>query len=37
MAEANDEDGYWHGIEDLVIEGINVNHKTKKIELMIGS
>ena len=36
-AETDDDNGYWHGIEDLVIEGININHKTKKIELFVGS
>lgn len=28
---------YWHGIDDLTIEGISVNHKTKKITLNVGS
>lgn len=32
-AEKDDENGYWHGIEDLVIEGIRVNHQSKKIRL----
>lgn len=36
-AEKDDEDGYWHGIGDLVIEGITVDHKKKKITLDIGS
>lgn len=36
-AEKDDEQGYWHGIEDLVVEGITVNHKTKVIRLDIGS
>lgn len=29
--------GYWHGIEDLIIEGISVNHTKKKITLSVGS
>lgn len=36
-AERDDDDGYWHGIGDLVIEGITVDHKKKKITLDIGS
>ena len=36
VCEADNGDGYWHGIEDLVIEGIKVNHETKKITLSIG-
>lgn len=36
-AEKDDDDGYWHGIEDLVIEGVRVNHKTKTIRLDVGS
>jgi hypothetical protein len=36
-AEKDDDDGYWHGIGDLVIEGIQVNHKSKVIRLGIGS
>lgn len=36
-AEKDDDDGYWHGIEDLVIEGISVNHKRKIIRLDVGS
>jgi len=36
-AEKDDNDGYWHGIGDLVIEGIQVNHKSKIITLYIGS
>jgi hypothetical protein len=35
--ERDDNDGYWHGIEDLVIEGIRVDHKSKIIRLSIGS
>ncbi len=37
LAEKDDEDDYWHSIDDLVIEAIYVNHKTKKITLDIGS
>jgi hypothetical protein len=36
-AERSDDDGYWHGIEDLVIEGIRVNHRSKTIRLDVGS
>lgn len=36
-AERDDDDGYWHGIDDLVIEGIRVNHKKKTIRLDVGS
>lgn len=36
-ADRDDDDGYWHGIEDLVIEGIRVNHKKKTIRLDVGS
>jgi hypothetical protein len=36
-AEKDDNDGYWHGIGDLVIEGIQVNHKSKIIRLSVGS
>jgi hypothetical protein len=36
-AEKDDEQGYWHGIGDLVIEGIKVNHKKKLITLDVGS
>jgi len=37
IADKDEDNSYWHGIEDLVIEGININHKTKKITLYIGS
>lgn len=30
-------DGYWHAIEDLVIEGITVDHDQKTIQLNVGS
>jgi hypothetical protein len=36
-AERDDDDGYWHGIDDLVIEGVRVNHRTKTIRLDVGS
>lgn len=36
-AQTDKQQGYWHGIEDLVVEGITVNHKTRKIRLDIGS
>jgi hypothetical protein len=29
--------GYWHGIGDLFVEGIKVNHQSKKITLEVGS
>jgi hypothetical protein len=29
--------GYWHGIGDLFIEGIKVNHQIKQITLEVGS
>jgi hypothetical protein len=29
--------GYWHGIEDLYIEGITINHAKKLIKLSVGS
>lgn len=33
----NKEDGYWHGIGDLKIEGIDVDHSKKTIKLHVGS
>ena len=36
-AKKSKTNGYWHGMEDLYLEGINVDHKTKKITLDIGS
>lgn len=36
-AERDDDDSYWHGIDDLVIEGIRVNHKRKTIRLDVGA
>lgn len=36
-AEKQDDNGYWHGIEDLAIQGIRVNHKKKEITLDVGS
>lgn len=32
-----DKNGYWHGIEDLVIESILVDHQKKTIHLYVGS
>src|ERR1035437_6945476 len=32
-AEIDDDDGYWHGIEDLALEGAYVDHKKKEITL----
>ena len=29
--------GYWHGIGDLYLEGIDLNHKDKTIRLSVGS
>ena len=37
LADRDEDDGYWHGIEDLVIEGIYVDHKSCRITLAIGS
>lgn len=37
VADKSDDDGYYHGIGDLVIEGIRVNHQKKIIRLDIGS
>lgn len=31
------DNGYWHGIEDLTIEQISVDHKKKKITIDVGS
>jgi hypothetical protein len=37
-ADANKgNNGYWHGIEDLHLEEIKVNHKKKLITLSVGS
>lgn len=36
-AENDDDNGYWHGIGDLVIEGIHIDHSKKTITLDIGS
>ena len=32
-----DGNGYWHGMEDLYLEGIDVDHKAKTIKLDVGS
>jgi hypothetical protein len=36
-AEEDDSDDYWHGIGDLVIEGIHVDHKKRIVLLDMGS
>jgi hypothetical protein len=36
-ADTANNDGYCHGIEDLMVEGIRVNHKSRIIKLDIGS
>lgn len=36
-AETDPENGYWHAIEDLLIEGIDVDHTKKTIKLCVGS
>jgi hypothetical protein len=36
-AKTDKEQGYWHGIGDLAIEGIEVDHTRKEIKLSVGS
>lgn len=36
-ADKDDDQSYWHGVEDLAIEGITVDHKKKLITLEVGS
>ena len=36
-AEIDDNQEYWHGIEDLAVEGIAVDHVKKEIRLSMGS
>ncbi len=36
-AKTDDNQDYWHGIDDLFVEGIDIDHKKREIRLSMGS